>query len=159
MYCWYLRNTYLENKLAEPGGTLQCGVPVDLGTLDMPAYLYASREDHIVPWQTAFASHRVLGGDTTFVLGASGHIAGVINPASKNKRNHWVNKRVGDHPSGDADQWLAGATDVPGSWWPNWSDWLARQAGPMVAATKTPTRGKYRAIEAAPGRYVKEKAQ
>ncbi len=159
MYCWYLRNTYLENKLAEPGGTLQCRVPVDLGALDMPAYLYASREDHIVPWQTAFASCRLLGGDTTFVLGASGHIAGVINPASKNKRNHWVNKRAGRHPSGDADQWLAGATDVPGSWWPHWSDWLARHAGPMVAAPKTPARGKYRAIEAAPGRYVKEKAQ
>ena len=155
MYCWYVRNTYLENKLAEPGGTLQCGVPVDLGALDMPAYLYASREDHIVPWQTAYAGHRVLGGETTFVLGASGHIAGVINPAAKNKRNHWVSKR----PSGDADQWLAGATDVPGSWWPHWSAWLARHAGPKVAAPKTAARGKYRPIEAAPGRYVKEKAQ
>jgi len=155
MYCWYLRNTYLENKLAEPGRTLQCGVPLDLGALDMPAYLYASREDHIVPWQTAYASHGVLGGDTTFVLGASGHIAGVINPASKNKRNHWVGKR----PSGDADEWLAGSTGVPGSWWPNWSAWLARHAGPKVAAHEAPVRGKYRAIEAAPGRYVKEKAQ
>ena len=155
MYCWYVRNTYLENKLAEPGGTLQCGVPLDLGVLDMPTYLYASREDHIVPWQTAYASHRVLRGDTTFVLGASGHIAGVINPASKNKRNHWV----GPHPNGDADAWLAGATDVPGSWWTHWSIWLAHHAGPEVAAPKTPARDKYRVIEAAPGRYAKEKAQ
>jgi len=155
MYCWYLRNTYLENKLAEPGGTQQCSVPVDLRSLDMPAYLYASREDHIVPWQTAYAGHRVLGGETSFVLGASGHIAGVINPAAKNRRNHWVGKR----PSGDADAWLAGATDVPGSWWPHWSAWLARHAGAKVAAPKTPARGKYRPIEAAPGRYVKEKVQ
>jgi polyhydroxyalkanoate synthase len=155
MYCWYLRNAYLENKLAQPGGTLQCGVPVDLRSLDMPAYLYASREDHIVPWRTAYASHRVLSGDTTFVLGASGHIAGVINPAAKNKRNHWV----GPRPTDDADAWQAGATDVPGSWWPNWSAWLARHAGPQVAAPKPSARGRYRAIEAAPGRYVKEKAQ
>ena len=155
MYCWYVRNTYLENKVAQPGRTLQCGVPLDLGTLDMPAFLYASREDHIVPWRTVYASHRVLGGDTTFVLGASGHIAGVINPASKNKRNHWV----ATCPAGDADEWLASAADVPGSWWPNWSAWLARHAGPKVAAPKTSARSKYRAIEAAPGRYVKEKAQ
>jgi polyhydroxyalkanoate synthase len=155
MYCWYLRNTYLENRLIEPGGVTLDGVPLDLRRLRMPTYLYASRDDHIVPWQTAYASHRVLGGDTRFVLGASGHIAGVINPAAKNKRNHWV----GGRPDGDAEGWLAGATSVPGSWWPDWSDWLAGHAGAKLAAPKTPVRGKYRAIEAAPGRYVKEKAQ
>ena len=80
MFCWYLRNTYLENKLRVPGATRQCGVPVDLGKVKVPAFLYASREDHIVPWQTAYTSTQLLGGKLTFVLGASGHIAGVINP-------------------------------------------------------------------------------
>ena len=155
MYCWYLRHMYLENKLREPGQTLHCGMPLDLASLDMPAYLYASREDHIVPWRTAYASRWLLGGETTFVLGASGHIAGVINPASKNKRNHWV----GTGARSDADEWLAGAADVPGSWWPNWSAWLARHAGPMVAVPETPARSPYRPIEAAPGRYVIEKAE
>jgi polyhydroxyalkanoate synthase subunit PhaC len=155
MYCWYLRNMYLENRLREPGQTVHCGVPLDLANLDMPAYLYASREDHIVPWRTAYASRWLLGGEATFVLGASGHIAGVINPASKNKRSHWV----GTGAKCDADEWLAGAADVPGSWWPNWSAWLARHAGPMVAVREAPARSPYRPIEAAPGRYVKEKAE
>ena len=92
MFCWYIRNTYLENKLREPGGTTQSGVAVDLGTIDIPSYLYASRADHIVPWESAYASTQLLGGDKTFVLGASGHIAGVINPPAKKKRNYWVSK-------------------------------------------------------------------
>ncbi|HSV58425.1 MAG TPA: alpha/beta fold hydrolase, partial [Variovorax sp.] len=95
MFCWYLRNAYLENKLGEPGATVQCGESVDFGAIEIPTFLYASRDDHIVPWQTAYASTGLLGGDTTFVLGASGHIAGVINPPAKGKRNHWVGK-VGD---------------------------------------------------------------
>jgi polyhydroxyalkanoate synthase len=155
MYCWYLRNTYLENRLAQPGAATVGGTPIDLSRLKMPAYLYASREDHIVPWRTAYASHGVLGGECTFVLGASGHIAGVINPPAKNKRNHWV----GGPPRKDADAWLDSATSVPGSWWPHWSDWLASRSGPKVAAPRKPARAPYREIEAAPGRYVKEKAQ
>ena len=157
MYCWYLRNTYLENKLKQPGQTLQCGVPLDLGRLDMPVYLYASREDHIVPWRTAYASAPLLGGDVCFTLGASGHIAGVINPASKNKRNHWV----GPMPNADlaADDWLDGAQSVPGSWWPHWAAWLAPLAGAKVATPQAATRGPYAPIEAAPGRFVKEKAE
>ena len=154
MFCWYLRNTYLENKLREPGATVQCGVPVDLGAVEVPAFLYASREDHIVPWQTAYKSTELLGGDLTFVLGASGHIAGVINPPAKKKRNYWVGKI-----EPDAGLWLEHARSEPGSWWPVWAGWLEQHAGAKVAAPKTPVRGKYRAIEAAPGRYVKEKAQ
>ena len=96
MFCWYVRNAYLEDNLRLPGKTVQCGVPVDLSLIDVPAFLYASRDDHIVPWRTAYASTELLAGDTTFVLGASGHIAGVINPASKNKRNHWINGASGD---------------------------------------------------------------
>ena len=155
MYCWYVRNTYLENNLIKPGRTVQCGIPLDLGVLDMPAFLYASREDHIVPWQTAYASHRALSGKLTFVLGASGHIAGVINPAARNKRSHWTGPRPGEA----AEHWLAGATEQPGSWWPDWSAWLAGHAGPMLAAPAGAACAKYPAIEPAPGRYVKQKAQ
>ncbi len=134
MYCWYLRNTYLENKLREPG-------------------VYASREDHIVPWQTAYASTQLLGGDVRFVLGASGHIAGVINPPAKGKRNYWVGKLAAD-----ADRWLERAEDVPGSWWPAWMDWLGEHAGRLVAAPKSAGSRQHKPIESAPGRYVKAKA-
>ena len=154
MFCWYLRNTYLENKLSEPGATVQCGVPVDLGAIELPAFLYASREDHIVPWQTAYASTRLLGGDDiTFVLGGSGHIAGVINPPAKKKRNHWIGSI-----EPDAGDWLAGARDVPGSWWPEWIAWLKPNAGAMVAAPASAGNRRHAVIEPAPGRYVKAKA-
>ena len=153
MYCWYLRNTYLENKLREPGGTVQCGEPVDLGAVDMPTFLYASREDHIVPWQTAYKSTELLGGEVTFVLGASGHIAGVINPPAKNKRNFWA----GDITP-DAGDWLEAARSEPGSWWPAWSGWLKPHAGARVPAPKSAGNATYAAIEPAPGRYVKAKA-
>jgi len=157
MFCWYLRNTYLENQLRVPGATVQCGQPVDLGRIDVPAFLYASREDHIVPWQTAYASTQLLGGDTRFVLGASGHIAGVINPPAKNKRNYWVGSRTGAQDS-DAARWLEGAQSVSGSWWPAWSTWLAGHAGAQVSARKTLGSPKFPVIEPAPGRYVKAKA-
>jgi len=152
MFCWYVRNTYLENNLRVPGKSIQCGEPVDLSLVKVPTFLYASREDHIVPWRTAYASAQLLP-DTTFVLGASGHIAGVINPASKNKRNHWVAGAAGLDP----DRWLQTARDVPGSWWPEWSNWLREQAGAEVPAPKTVGSRKHPPIEAAPGRYVKQK--
>jgi polyhydroxyalkanoate synthase subunit PhaC len=154
MMCWYVRNMYLENNLRQPGKTVQCGEPVDLSLIDVPAFLYASREDHIVPWKTAYASSELLAGDTTFVLGASGHIAGVINPAAKNKRNHWADGTAGP----DAERWLATASSVPGSWWPKWSDWLERQAGREIPARSALGNRKYRRIEPAPGRYVMTKA-
>ena len=157
MYCWYVRNTYLENKLREPGATVQCGVPVDLGTVDVPSFLYASREDHIVPWKSAYASTQLLSGEKTFVLGASGHIAGVINPPAKMKRNFWV--ATGDGAlDADADAWLEGAEKVPGSWWPTWHEWLARFGGEQVPAPESPGSAEFSPIEAAPGAYVKEKA-
>jgi polyhydroxyalkanoate synthase len=153
MYCHYLRNTYLENKLREPGATLQCGVPVDLGAVEIPAFVYASREDHIVPWQTAYASTRLLGSDVSFVLGGSGHIAGVINPPAKKKRNHWVGEF-----KADAGDWLADARDVPGRWWPEWISGLKPHAGAMIAAPKSTGDREHKVIEPAPGRYVKTKA-
>ncbi|MEN3351967.1 MAG: poly[(R)-3-hydroxyalkanoate] polymerase subunit PhaC, partial [Betaproteobacteria bacterium] len=153
MYTYYVRNMYLENRLREPRKLEMCGVPVDLGTLDMPAYVLASREDHIVPWKTAYASARLLRGPTTFILAASGHIAGVINPASRNRRHYWL----GDKLTKDPDQWLQGAQSQPGSWWTHWSAWLAPHGGERVAARNLLGNETYREIEPAPGRYVKEK--
>jgi polyhydroxyalkanoate synthase len=155
MFCWYVRNLYHDNKLKDPGKTMQCGVPVDLSEVDVPAYVYASREDHIVPWKSAYRSNALLGGPTTFVLGASGHIAGVINPPAKNKRNYWRNGKLGPDP----EQWLATSENVPGSWWPHWNEWLAQYAGGKVAAPAKPGKvNAYKVIEPAPGRYVMAKA-
>jgi polyhydroxyalkanoate synthase subunit PhaC len=154
MFCWYVRNTYLENKLGVPGATTQCGEQVDLRSIQAPAFLYASKEDHIVPWRTAYTSTNVLSGDVTFVLGASGHIAGVINPPAKNKRNYWINDAGAENP----DAWFDAAESVPGSWWPAWYAWLAPHAGPKVTARKRPGNAEFTPIEDAPGAYVKQKA-
>ena len=150
---WYMRNMYLENSLCVPNKLTMCGEKVDLGQLDMPVYLLATREDHIVPWQSAYRSTRILSGNVRFVLGASGHIAGVINPASKNKRSYWVNEDV----KADADGWLAAAEERKGSWWLDWANWLKPLSGEQRAPRK-PGNTKYKAIEPAPGRYVKERA-
>ena len=156
-YAWYLRNTYLENNLIKPGRTKVCGVPVDLGKVDLPVYIYGSREDHIVPIGGAYASTQVLPGKKRFVMGASGHIAGVINPPAKKKRSHWIRKD-GKLPA-TFDAWLEGADEHVGSWWPDWAAWLKTQAGKAVPAPKRYGKGTtYKAIEPAPGRYVKQKA-
>jgi len=154
MYCWYLRHTYLENQLKVPGALTVCGEKIDLGLIKAPVYLYGSREDHIVPWKGAYASTAVLKGKKRFVLGASGHIAGVINPPKANKRSHWV----ADKLPASADDWFTSAKEQPGSWWTDWAAWLAPQAGAQVAAPKVPGSRKYKPIEPAPGRYVKQKA-
>ncbi|HYI06342.1 MAG TPA: alpha/beta fold hydrolase, partial [Reyranella sp.] len=156
MYCWYLRNTYLENNLVEPGKAVVCGEKVDLGRIGTPTYLYASREDHIVPWHGAYMSTQVLGGKRRFVLGASGHIAGVINPPAKKKRSHWIGASQALPAS--PDDWFESAVEHPGSWWTDWSAWLAGFGGRQIAAPKGYGNRKYQAIEPAPGRYVKEKA-
>jgi polyhydroxyalkanoate synthase len=156
MYCWYLRNTYLENNLAKPGKVTICGEKIDLGSIDAPSFIYASREDHIVPWQGAYRSTQLLKGKRRFVLGASGHIAGVINPPLKKKRSHWTGKTSALPAS--AEEWLAGAVEHPGSWWSGWSEWLAPFGGKQVAAPKKPGNARYKPIEPAPGRYVQEKA-
>ena len=151
---WYLRNLYLENSLRVPGKLDVCGVKADLGRMDMPAFLYASRADHIVPWKTSYQTRSLLGGETTFVLGASGHIAGVINPAVKNKRNYWLN----DSKTADADEWFEAATEVKGSWWPLWAKWLKSHGGKEIPARGRLGSKDYPPGEPAPGRYVKEKA-
>ena len=156
-YAWYLRNFYLENNLVQPGKLTVCGEKLDLGQLTLPVYIYGSREDHIVPINAAYASTQVLPGKKRFVMGASGHIAGVINPPAKNKRSHWI-RADGKLPA-TLDQWLEGATEHPGSWWTDWSGWLKGHAGKQIAAPKGYGKGaRFKAIEPAPGRYVKEKA-
>ncbi|WP_448255232.1 PHA/PHB synthase family protein [Ottowia oryzae] len=156
-YAWYLRNTYLENKLVQPGAAEVCGEKIDLRKIDIPIYVYGSREDHIVPIGGAYASTQVFPGKKRFVMGASGHIAGVINPPAAKKRSHWV-RDDGQFPA-DVNEWIAGATETPGSWWPDWSAWLGAQGGKQVAAPKRYGRGTaYEPIEPAPGSYVKAKA-
>ena len=162
MFCWYLRNTYLENKLKVPGALTVCGVPVDLGKIDAPVFLYGSKEDHIVPWEAAFASMDLLNPKNAkanrYVLGASGHIAGVINPASKGKRSYWVNEKTGKQRPKTAEAWMAGATENKGSWWPEWAKFLAQHGGADVSAPAAPGNGQYVPTEPAPGRYVKARA-
>ena len=154
LYAYYLRNMYLENKLRIPGRLVACGVPLDLGAITIPAYIVATRDDHIVPWKSAHASAGLLGGRTEFVLGASGHIAGIVNPASKNRRHFWLNSSA----AADADAWLAGAAQQAGSWWKHWAAWLSRQSGVQKPAATVPGNAQYPVLEAAPGRYVKEKS-
>jgi len=155
MYCNYVRNTYLDNRLRVPGALVNCGVPVDLGKVDRPSFILATREDHIVPWRAAYRSVGLLGGEKTFVLGASGHIAGVINPPSAGKRSYWISEA---YPAG-AEDWLGQAREQRGSWWPLWSRWLERFKGGTREAPARTGSAAYAAIEPAPGRYVKEKAE
>ena len=151
--CWYIRSLYHETRLRVPGKLQMCGQRIDLGALDMPVYVLATREDHIVPWTSAYQTTHILGGKVRFVLGASGHIAGVINPASKNKRSYWTNDDVKIDPEG----WLTAAQENKGSWWSDWAAWLKPLAGQPRAARK-PGSEKFKPIEPAPGRYVKERA-
>ena len=156
MYTWYLRNTYLENNVMKPGKLTVCGQKIDLSKIDIPVYIYGSREDHIVPIGASYASTQLLPGKNRFVMGASGHIAGVINPPAAKKRSHWVGKE-GAFPK-THEQWLKTAQEVPGSWWDDWCAWLKPQAGKQIAAPKTYGNKAYKVIEPAPGRYVKTKA-
>jgi polyhydroxyalkanoate synthase len=158
MYCWYLRHMYLQNELKVPGRLTVCGERVDLGKIKAPVFIYASREDHIVPWEAAYRSVPLMKGPRTFVLGASGHIAGVINPPAKGKRSHWVSEKVNDKLTEQPQAWLEGAQEHPGSWWPVWTKWLQPLAGKPVAAPKGYGGAQFKAIEPAPGRYVKAKA-
>ena len=172
MFSWYLRNTYLENNLIRPGRVSCCGEPVDLRRIEAPTYVFGAREDHIVPWRAAYAAARTLTGaaERRFALGASGHIAGTINPVSKNRRSYWVapepaarrrkapaSSRRAARPLPDPDAWLAAADERPGSWWADWDRWLARFAGEEKAAPRRLGNRRYPPIEPAPGRYVKER--
>ncbi|WP_142848311.1 alpha/beta hydrolase [Telmatospirillum sp. J64-1] len=150
MHSFYLRNMYQQNKLREPGGITLDGVPIDLGTVKVPAYMLSTNEDHIAPWKSTFAGTSLFSGPVKFVLSASGHIAGVVNPPAANKYCYWTNNRKVKDP----DTWLKNAKQNPGSWWVDWQSWIEKHAGPQVPARK-PGDGKLKPIEDAPGSFVK----
>ncbi len=152
LYAWYLRNMYLENLLKEPGALTVCGEALDLSQIKAPLYIYGSREDHIVPIDAAYASTKIFKGKKRFVMGASGHIAGVINPPASKKRSHWVSAKA-TFPS-DLQDWVANAKEMPGSWWDDWMHWLSQYAGKPVQAPKKQGNKVHKPIEPAPGRYV-----
>ncbi|VVM37299.1 class I poly(R)-hydroxyalkanoic acid synthase [Pseudomonas fluorescens] len=149
MYCWYLRHTYLQNDL-KSGELDCCGVKLDLRAIDAPAYILATHDDHIVPWRSAYASTELLAGAKRFVLGASGHIAGVINPPAKEKRHYWTNNRVTKKP----DTWFKNAEQHCGSWWNDWFVWLAGHAGERQPSVLHTGNAQYPALASAPGQYV-----
>ena len=150
MHSFYLRNMYQENRLAEPGGISLAGTPIDLGRVKVPAYFLSTREDHIAPWKCTYAGTHLLHGANRFVLAASGHIAGVVNPPEGGKYSHWINPELPKTP----DEWFAGATEIAGSWWPDWHRWITALDKRQVKA-RVPGDGKLKVIEDAPGSYVK----
>jgi polyhydroxyalkanoate synthase len=150
MHSFYLRNMYQKNLLARPGAITLKGTPIDLSTIAHPSYMISTKEDHIAPWKTVYAATQIFTGPIRFVLAASGHIAGVVNPPEANKYCHWINSRLPKDP----EAWLRGAKQFPGSWWPDWDKWLAKRSGPSVPA-RLPGTGELPAIEPAPGSYVK----
>ncbi|MBN8898535.1 MAG: class I poly(R)-hydroxyalkanoic acid synthase, partial [Rhodospirillales bacterium] len=149
MHSFYLRKMYQQNLLAKPNGISLAGVPIDPGKIKTPAYFLSTREDHIAPWKSTYRGTQLLGGPKRFVLAASGHIAGVVNPPEGGKYSHWINE---DLPP-DAEGWLQGATEMAGSWWPDWHRWVTAQGKAQVPA-RQPGAGKLPALEDAPGSYV-----
>ncbi len=153
MHSFYLRKMYQENRLSKPGGIKLKGVPIDLTTIKTPTFILSTREDHIAPWKTTYAATQLYSGKIKFVLAASGHIAGVVNPPESKKYSHWTNDKL----PADPEAWLATAKEMPGSWWPSWAEWLGQFANGKVAARK-PGAGKTRILGDAPGTYVKTRS-
>jgi len=151
MHSFYLRKMYQENKLAQPGGIDMLGEPVDLRDVRTPVYILSTKEDHIAPWRSTYAATQLYSGNTKFVLGASGHIAGVVNPPAANKYGYWTGA---DLPA-EADDWLQGADYSEGSWWDDWRKWVNRYNGGKKVAARMPGDGELAVIEAAPGSYVR----
>lgn len=153
MHSYYLRNMYLKNLLSQPGGLTLADTPIDITRVKTPSYFISTIEDHIAPWKSTYVGARLLKGPVRFVLGGSGHIAGIINPPAANKYGYWINEALPD----SADQWLTGAQQHPGSWWTDWGQWVAGHAGAMIAARQPGGHGKFPALEDAPGSYVKQR--
>jgi polyhydroxyalkanoate synthase len=149
MHSFYLRKMYQDNLLVKPGGITLQDVPLDLGKIATPTFILSTKEDHIAPWRSTYAATQIYRGPKKFVLSASGHIAGVVNPPASKKYNYWTNA---DLPA-DPDEWLAAATQQAGSWWPEWQRWVAEFSGGEVKARK-PGDGKLKPLEPAPGSYV-----
>jgi poly[(R)-3-hydroxyalkanoate] polymerase subunit PhaC len=153
MHSFYLRTMYQENKLAAPDALTLAGTPIDLRRIATPSFILSAREDHIAPWKSTYAATQLYQGPVKFVLAASGHIAGVVNPPDQMKYGHWTSSKLPKRP----DDWLAGATYHEGSWWPTWERWVARHGGGRVPA-RQPGDGKLTPIEDAPGSFVLARA-
>ena len=153
MHCFYLKEMYLHNRLVEPGALTVAGEPIDLGSIDVPAFFLSTRQDHIAKWHSTYLGAKVHGGDVRYVLAGSGHIAGVVNPPTREKYGYWVN----DHLEEDPDQWLEAAEHHNGSWWPHWLEWISPHLGAQVPA-RQPGDGKLEVLEDAPGSYVQTSA-
>jgi len=151
MHSDYLRNMYMGNKLVEAGGFNVDGVALDVSKIKVPCYFLSTSEDHIAPWKSCYLGARLLGGPVKFVLGSSGHIAGVVNPPTANKYSY---KTVAGKLRKTPEDWLANALDKPGSWWNDWAKWLRKTTGDQVPA-RLPGDAKLKVIEDAPGSYVK----
>jgi len=154
MHSFYLRNMYLANRLREPGGIRLKGVPIDLRKIAIPAYFTSTVEDHIAPWKSTYKGARVLSGPTRFVLGGSGHIAGIVNPPSAKKYGYWTRSELPE----TAEEWQAGANPNEGSWWIDWQAWIAGLNGPDRVPARVPGKGALSALEDAPGSYVSVRA-
>jgi polyhydroxyalkanoate synthase len=152
MHSFYLRKMYMENKLAEPGGIEIDGVPLDLAKIDVPCFFISTIEDHIAPWKSTYMGMLHFTAPVRFVLGGSGHIAGIVNPPAANKYGYWINSA--DKLAPTADEWLSGAVQREGSWWVNWQEWITEQDNTQVAA-RDPANGALKVLEDAPGSYVK----
>jgi polyhydroxyalkanoate synthase len=148
MHSFYLRNMYQRNLLVKPGGITICDVPIHLENLTTPSYMLSTREDHIAPWKSTYASTQIYKGPIRFVLAASGHIAGVVNAPTKQKYSYWINEKLPASP----DEWLAKTEEKAGSWWNDWATWIAPKSGKKVPPRKL--GGKLKPIEDAPGSFV-----
>ncbi|WP_165354773.1 alpha/beta hydrolase [Tropicimonas sp. IMCC6043] len=153
MLLWYLEKVYLENRLRQPGGLELNGVRIDISKITTPCFIFATHDDHIAPWRSIYPTTGLLGGEVEFVLGGSGHIAGVINPPSPTHQKYGY-RTSASYPE-DPEEFLARATQHEGSWWPYWAEWIEASDGQTVAARKPAKRGKYKSIEPAPGSYVR----
>ncbi len=155
MHSYYLRNMYLNNRLREKNALEVDGVKIDLSAVKVPTYFLSTSQDHIALWKASYEGAKVLGGKPRFVLGGSGHIAGVINPPAADKYNYWTNDALPD----DSDEWFQGAESHRGSWWPDWEAWIQEQGGAERVPAREPGEGPLAAIEDAPGSYVRMRIQ
>jgi polyhydroxyalkanoate synthase len=153
MHSFYLRTMYMQNLLKEPGGIVLNDTPIDLGKVKIPCYFISALEDHIAPWKSTYMGATLMGGPVRFVLGGSGHIAGIINPPVANKYGYWVNPAKSLPES--ADEWFAGVGQNDGSWWTDWQKWVGNMNGEQMVAARDPAKGKLKALEDAPGSFVK----
>ena len=151
MLLWYLEEVYLQNKLRQPGGLEMDGVKIDISKIEPPMFVLATRDDHIAPWTSIYPATQIIEGDVEFVLGGSGHIAGVINPPGKRQKYGYMT--CASYPA-TTDGFLAEAEAHEGSWWPYWAGWLAEKSGEMVTPRKVAKRGRYTSLEPAPGSFV-----